>query len=132
MKNKKILALIVLLLIAVGVLVSGCSSSTPASTVTVTETEETFMEPPATDEDLFILAVEDASDGNWVLDNTDDKTKLEAGWAVCSFFDEGYDLEDAISTLVGTDPSDDEAYAYGVIIGVAATTLCPEYSYLLD
>lgn len=137
MKNKKLIALLALLLVGAVFALSGCSSSekaTPAPVVTVTETEteDTYVEPAYSDEDIFLAAVEIAGQGNYFIESASEASILDAGWAICEFFDAGYTLEDALYALAENSPSDDEAYGYGIIIGAAVTTLCPEYEYLVS
>jgi hypothetical protein len=134
MKNKKLIALLAVALIGLAIVLSGCSSNstaTPTITVTETETEDTYVDPVYEDEDIFLAAVRVAGKNNYFIKNAEDYLILDAGWAVCEFFDSGFSLEDAIYALAENNPSNDESYAYGIIIGAAVTTLCPEYEYIV-
>ena len=134
MKNKKLITLgAVALAIVLAVVLSGCSASgNPSATVTVTEqpTDSYNDTPVSTPEEDFLNAV--YAKGNWVTENASDSSLLEAGWSTCDVFASGYTVDEVIAVLIGNNPSQDEAYAYGVIIGAAATTLCPEYAYLVS
>ena len=121
-------------------MLAGCSSSSDkdaAPQVTITETYAP-EEDPLTDEfmsyeDAFISAIRADNTGNYILANADNVSLLDAGYAVCSAFEAGNTTEEIIYYLVGSmDLTDDEAYAYGYIIGAAAVTLCPEYEYLIS
>lgn len=121
------------------VMLAGCSSSSDSSkpAVTITETYAPEDDPVtdyfSSDEDAFINAIQNDDTGNSILYYADNVSLLDAGWAVCTAFDAGYTVDEIIVYLVGSmDMTDDEAYAYGYIIGAAATTLCPEYYYLVS
>lgn len=126
--NIKLIA-IILGVLAVVLILSGCSTSNtePKPVVTVTET----YEPPAPvygDEELFIRDMR--SESNWIIEENTDADLIELGWGVCGVLDEGYSVDDIVWELIGsgTVSTDAESEFAAALIAYAIYDLCPEHT----
>lgn len=122
-------------ILALALILSGCSSNsgTPQATVTVTQEPTDTYEPPVrTDEDVFIDDMRSVD--NWIIDGNTDSDLIDLGWMVCSVLDEGYTIEDIVYELIGsgTVASDAEIEFAATLIVAAVYDLCPEYSNQVD
>lgn len=129
-----IIACIAIAILAMFTACGSSSSSTPAPVVTVTESYDPMTDPLVDEftlaEEKFINVIHGDNSGNQILANADNVSLLDAGYAVCEAFDNGYTSDEIVAYFVGNvEMTGQEAYAYGYIIGAAATTLCPEYAY---
>lgn len=128
--NIKLIA-IILGVLAVVLVLSGCSTTNtePKPVVTVTETyEPPAPEPVYGDEELFISDMR--SVGNWIIDENTDADLIELGWGVCGVLDEGYSVDDILWELIGsgTVSTDSESEFAAALIAYAIYDLCPEHT----
>lgn len=129
-KTTKIIG-IVILLIAGLFFLTGCGtdSTTPEPQPTVTVTEDSSNNDNWSDsvtvEDEFLDIV--YTNGNSVIYASSDTSLIDAGWAYCDFLDSGFSAYEAFEVLIETAVTNEDAEAYGVIVGAAVVTLCPEH-----
>jgi len=125
----KKIALAILAIVAL----AGCSTSTPAATVTVTQQAPAVTQAPQAPslDDQVIISLR--SQGNSYINNISDAQLLDLTSQVCPILDSGMTVRSLLSSLVrdaiNSGITDPEALnGMGLIVGVAVAAYCPQYT----
>lgn len=111
------------------IVLAGCTSHTPAPTVTVTETPPP-VEQTVTPEDAFIAVIEDEFGP---VNNRQEAKLIDFGYTMCESFDNRGVKQSIVTFLSNTQAqSSDELYFFGYIIGASTVSFCPQYSDQLE
>lgn len=113
---------------------AGCSSATaPDATI-----QQEYVAPPEvvpapeaalTGEELFITALR--SQGNQIVDNTDDASLLKLGYSTCDVFAQGFTSTEVFTYFAqNSDGTETDSYYefVGMMVGASVLSLCPEYT----
>lgn len=122
---------IISLLLAVGLTITGCAPSGNYNVEQAPEQsqiEPAPQEPALTSEELYLQVVRGM--GNPIVANATDYELIDVGNSVCDALASGYTVEDIAYAIVIDSPNESDSYYEfaGIIIGGASSTLCPAYS----
>lgn len=108
---------------------AGSSSSAPTYTPDPSPTYTPEPEPTYSADDLFVAQVR-SKYYSYSADVSDYEI-INLGHKVCTYFDNGGDIDSLFYALLEADPygSEDNFGFYGWVIGSAIAYYCPEYSY---
>lgn len=125
--------LIGILLLATASTMAACgTTSTPSSTVTITQAPDTPTPEPMSKEDVFLTALR--TSGNSYLESADSSDLLDVGYETCNMLDQGYTVDQLVYALAssGNFTTTESQQAVGFVLGAAVSVFCPEYGYQIS